>query len=62
MLDALDDLARRFGVHVGAAVSRPVADPDEAAALMRRLRMSPPTAFAGFDSSTTDLLDIGPMR
>ena len=42
VLDALDDLARRFGVHVGAAVSRPVADPGEAAALMRRLRASHP--------------------
>jgi phosphomannomutase len=57
VLDALDDLASRFGVHVGAAVSKPVADPEEAAALMRRLRMSPPTKLAGFDSSTTDLID-----
>ncbi|MGA8330910.1 MAG: phospho-sugar mutase [Mycobacterium sp.] len=57
MLDALDDLARRFGVHAGAAVSRPVTDPDEAAALMRRLRESPPTRLGGFDSSTTDLLN-----
>jgi phosphomannomutase len=57
VLDALDDLARRFGVHVGAAVSRPVSDADEATALMRRLRASPPTKLAGFDSSTTDLID-----
>jgi len=57
VLDALDDLARRFGVHVGAAVSRRVADPGEAAALMRRVRASPPTRLAGFDSSTTDLID-----
>jgi phosphomannomutase len=57
VLDALDDLARRFGVHVGAAVSRPVADPGEATALMRRLRESPPTHLAGFDSSTTDLMN-----
>ena len=56
MLDALDDLARRFGVHVGAAVSQPVSDADEAAALMRRLRESPPTRLAGFVSATTDLL------
>ena len=27
VLDALDDLARRFGVHAGAAVSRPVPTP-----------------------------------
>ena len=56
VLDALDDLARRFGVHVGAGVSRTVADPDEATALMRRLRTSPPTRLAGFASTTTDLL------
>ena len=56
VLDALDDLARRFGAHVGAAVSRAVADTDEAAALMRRLRASPPSRLAGFASTTTDLL------
>jgi phosphomannomutase len=54
--DALDDLARRFGVHSGAAVSRPVADADAATALMRRLRTSPPATIAGFASTTTDLL------
>jgi phosphomannomutase len=54
--DALDDLARRFGVHSGAAVSRPVADADGAAALLRRLRESPPARIAGFASTTTDLL------
>ncbi|HEY1838649.1 MAG TPA: phospho-sugar mutase [Mycobacterium sp.] len=56
VLDALDDLARRFGVHIGAAVSRPVRDTDEAAALMRRLRESPPTHLIDFDSATTDLM------
>ena len=30
MLDALDDLARRHGVHTTTAVSREVADADEA--------------------------------
>ncbi len=62
VLDALDDLARRFGVHVGAAVSRPVSDPDAATALMRRLRTSPPSHLAGFASTTADLLqrqDVG---
>jgi Phosphoglucomutase/phosphomannomutase, alpha/beta/alpha domain II/Phosphoglucomutase/phosphomannomutase, alpha/beta/alpha domain III/Phosphoglucomutase/phosphomannomutase, C-terminal domain len=54
--DALDDLARRFGVHTGAAVSRPVSDAGEAAALMRRLRAAPPARLAGFDTSTTDLV------
>jgi phosphomannomutase len=56
VLDALDDLALRYGVHVGAAVSRPVPDADEAAALMHRLRASPPRRLAGFASTTTDLL------
>jgi phosphomannomutase len=55
VLDALDDLARRFGVHVGAAVSRPVRDADQAAELMRRLRASPPTRLGEFTSTTTDL-------
>ncbi len=54
--DALDDLARRFGVHIGAAVSRPVSDTGEAAALMRRLRAAPPAQLAGFDVTTTDLI------
>jgi len=56
VLDALDDLARRFGVHSGAAVSRQISDAHEAAALMRRLRAEPPAAIAGFDMATTDLL------
>jgi len=55
VLDALDDLARRFGVHVGAAVSCPVRDADQAAELMRRLRASPPTRLGEFASTTTDL-------
>jgi phosphomannomutase len=56
VLDALDDLARRFGVHVGAAVSRPVTNTTEATALMRRLRTSPRRRVAGFALTTTDLL------
>jgi phosphomannomutase len=56
VLEALDDLASRFGAHVGAAVSRPVRDADQAAELMRRLRASPPTHLAEFVSTTTDLL------
>jgi phosphomannomutase len=55
VLDALDDLARRFGVHSGAAVSRPVSDADQAAALMRRLRATPPDRLIGFEVTTTDL-------
>jgi phosphomannomutase len=56
VLDALDDLARRFGVHVGAGVSRPVTDAEQAAALMRQLRRQPPGHLAGFAATTTDLL------
>jgi phosphomannomutase len=39
--DMLDELARRHGVHVGAAVSRRVADAREAAQLLARLRKEP---------------------
>jgi phosphomannomutase len=53
--DLLDELARRHGVHEVAAVSRPVADADEAAALMQRLRTAPPSRLAGF--TTTDIAD-----
>ncbi|EID16978.1 phosphomannomutase [Mycobacterium xenopi RIVM700367] len=55
VLDMLDELARRHGVHVGAAVSSPVAGPGEAAAIMRRLRREPPGQLAGFAVCTTDL-------
>jgi phosphomannomutase len=55
--DALDDLARRHGVHDVAAVSRRVTDTDEAAELMRRLRAAPPTRVAGFAATITDIAD-----
>jgi phosphomannomutase len=55
--DALDDLARRYGVHDVAAVSRRVAGADEAAELMRRLRAPPPSRLAGFTADTTDIAD-----
>ncbi|WP_319431083.1 phospho-sugar mutase [Mycobacterium sp. RTGN5] len=45
---ALDRLALRHGVHTTAAVSRRVADPDEAAAMMTRLLATPPAELAGF--------------
>lgn len=51
--DALDDLARRHGVHEVAAVPRRVADTDEAAALLRRLREAPPPELAGFDRTAS---------
>jgi phosphomannomutase len=54
-LDALDDLARRHGLHVTAAVSTHVGD---AAAVMTRLRDALPTRLAGVDVTTTDLLEL----
>jgi phosphomannomutase len=38
-------------------VSRRVADADEAAALMRRLRAAPPRRVAGFPATITDITD-----
>jgi phosphomannomutase len=55
--DVLDELARRYGVHDVAAVSRRVADADEAAELMQRLRAAPPSQLAGFTTTTTDITD-----
>jgi phosphomannomutase len=54
---ALDRLARKHGVHTTAAVSRRVADPDEAAAMMTRLRTTPPTELAGFPVHATEQAD-----
>ena len=56
MLDALDELARRYGVHTTTAVSRRVADADDAEAAMARLRATPPDRLAGFEVKVTDLL------
>jgi phosphomannomutase len=55
--DALDDLARRHGVHDVAAVSRRVADAAEAADMMRRLRAAPPGRLAGLTAKFTDITD-----
>ncbi|PQM46335.1 putative phosphomannomutase [Mycobacterium talmoniae] len=64
--DALDELARHHGVHVGAAVSRRVADIEEAAALMTRLRADPPAQLAGCPRPPpicwTGATDPAPMR
>jgi phosphomannomutase len=63
MLGALDDLALRHGVHTTTAVSRNVADADEAEAVMARLRSTPPDRLAGFEVTVTDLLhDRGHLR
>jgi phosphomannomutase len=55
--DMLDELALRHGVHVVAAVSRPVADTDAAAESVQRLRAAPPSRLAGFTATTTDITD-----
>ncbi|MDA4109042.1 phospho-sugar mutase [Mycolicibacterium holsaticum] len=60
LLDALDDLARRHGVHATTAVSRRVEDAHEAAAVMDRLRRTPPEHLAGFEVALTDLRDADP--
>jgi phosphomannomutase len=63
VLDALDDLALRHGVHTTTAVSRRVADADQAEAMMARLRATPPDRLAGFDVTVTDLLhEVGKRR
>jgi phosphomannomutase len=55
--DALDELARVYGVHEVAAMSRPVADADDDAGLMERLRMAPPGELAGSAAIFTDIVD-----
>ncbi|MDM4140847.1 MULTISPECIES: phospho-sugar mutase [Mycobacterium] len=55
--DLLDELARRYGVHDAAAVSRRVADAAEAAELMRRWRKTPPETLAGYAATLTDITD-----
>ena len=56
--DMLDELARQYGVHDVAAVSRRVADADQAAELMRRLRADPPSRLAGLIASISGTTDI----
>ncbi|BBX97982.1 phospho-sugar mutase [Mycobacterium lacus] len=55
--DKLDEFARRHGVHEVAAVSRRVANVDEAVDLMGRLRATPPDRLAGFPVTTIDITD-----
>ncbi|MGE2832314.1 phospho-sugar mutase [Mycobacterium sp. SMC-4] len=55
VLDALDELARRHGVHTTTAVTHRVSSAGEAAELMGRLRTSPPKAIAGFEVIVEDL-------
>lgn len=55
VLDALDELARRHGVHITTAVTRRVETPEAATELMTRLRAGPPAQLAGFTVTVTDL-------
>ncbi|TFV58586.1 phospho-sugar mutase [Mycobacterium sp. PS03-16] len=60
---ALDELALRHGVHATTAVNRSVEGTDEAAAVLSRLRDTPPDRLAGFEVTVTDLLTAEePMR
>ena len=56
--DMLDDLARRYGVHLSAAVT---ARTDDAGAVMARLRARLPARLGGFDVTVTDLFDGGAL-
>jgi len=62
VLDALDDLALRHGVHTTTAVTRRVVNTDEAQGVMARLRAMPPDRLAGFEVSVTDLLQERGLR
>jgi phosphomannomutase len=63
VLGTLDELALRHGVHTTTAVSRAVADAEEAEAVLARLRATPPDRLAGFEVTVTDLLhDRGHLR
>ncbi|HTY27131.1 MAG TPA: phospho-sugar mutase, partial [Mycobacterium sp.] len=53
--EALDRLALRHGVHTTAALSRRVENPQQATAMMARLRAQPPAELAGFAVTATDV-------
>lgn len=56
MLDALDEIARRHGVHTTVAVTRRVESPSAAAEMMNRLRREPPRQVAGYAVTVSDLM------
>jgi phosphomannomutase len=56
VLDALDDLARRHGVHLTSAVTAHTQDAGE---IMARLRAAPPSTLAGVPVTVEDLLASG---
>ncbi|TRW79900.1 phospho-sugar mutase [Mycolicibacterium sp. 018/SC-01/001] len=53
--EALDDLARRHGVHMTSAITRRVESASAAAELMGQLRARPPRQLASYPVDTTDL-------
>lgn len=63
VLDELDSYAVEFGVHAGDQVSLRLADQASAAALLARLRATPPDVIAGMAVRVTDLSTVrGRMR
>ncbi|WP_067698358.1 phospho-sugar mutase [Nocardia jejuensis] len=61
--DVLDDYALEFGLHTGAQVSLRLADAAEAAAVVERLRDTPPTRIAGETVTCTDMSRVrGALR
>ncbi|MFI1915235.1 phospho-sugar mutase [Nocardia sp. NPDC020380] len=63
LLDVLDEYAVEFGVHAGAQVSLRLADANEAAAVVARLRETPPAEIAGEKVTCTDMAQLrGRMR
>jgi phosphomannomutase len=55
LLDALDELAVRHGVHLTEQISLRIASLDERARLLARLRAQPPTELAGTAVTCEDL-------
>ncbi|WP_226436020.1 phospho-sugar mutase [Rhodococcus yananensis] len=59
LIDALDDLYREFGVHLGDQVSIRSDDLTRVDAIMAALRADPPETLAGVPVTTTDLATGG---
>ncbi|MFV0286186.1 MAG: phospho-sugar mutase, partial [Demequina sp.] len=59
LADAIDDLARDYGVHLTRQVSARFTDIAEIPALMERLLASPPDALAGSPVTSTDDMNAG---
>ncbi|GMA34834.1 phospho-sugar mutase [Demequina litorisediminis] len=59
LADAIDDLARAYGIHLTRQVSARFTDIAEIPALMERLLASPPDALAGSTVASTDDMNAG---